>query len=324
MNESALYRLSASDFPLAQRENAIREQVWRGMNSMDYTPLDKAPLEFELALLTLPKLYIQSVQMSSASLWRDSELARNSEDRYALVSWNKGPIRAQCNTHAIECSVSQSMLLYAPEPFQVISPKSQFICLDVSKKALQPLLGQRSLPPLRSIGHNDAYRFLMNYLKLLLQHPELIAEPIMQQMASTHILELLALTIGTQEDIAHEQLSNSMAAARLREAKAYIHRHLSDEHLTIACVAKHLNVSIRSIQKLFEKEETTYAHFVLEQRLARARHYLQSPSWAQHSITHIALEVGFSDISYFCRCFRKRYHQTPTDVRQQTSTAQPG
>jgi AraC-like DNA-binding protein len=38
--------------------------------------------------------------------------------------------------------------------------------------------------------------------------------------------------------------------------------------------------------------------------------------FADLPVSAIAYEVGFSDLSYFNRCFRRRYNATPTDVRE--------
>jgi AraC-like DNA-binding protein len=38
--------------------------------------------------------------------------------------------------------------------------------------------------------------------------------------------------------------------------------------------------------------------------------------FADLPVSAIAYEVGFSDLSYFNRSFRRRYDATPTDVRE--------
>jgi len=51
------------------------------------------------------------------------------------------------------------------------------------------------------------------------------------------------------------------------------------------------------------------------QRLLRAHRMLSDPARAQRPIGAIAFEVGFGDLSYFNRAFRRRYGVTPSDVR---------
>ncbi|MBV9347498.1 MAG: helix-turn-helix domain-containing protein, partial [Pseudolabrys sp.] len=36
---------------------------------------------------------------------------------------------------------------------------------------------------------------------------------------------------------------------------------------------------------------------------------------AQHSVSDIAYQCGFSDLSTFYRAFKRRYGMTPTDLR---------
>jgi AraC-like DNA-binding protein len=58
-----------------------------------------------------------------------------------------------------------------------------------------------------------------------------------------------------------------------------------------------------------------YSEFVLGQRLARAYGLLRNPLYFHCKISVIAFELGFNDLSYFNRTFRRRYGATPSDVR---------
>ncbi|MPZ35826.1 MAG: helix-turn-helix domain-containing protein [Rhodospirillales bacterium] len=93
---------------------------------------------------------------------------------------------------------------------------------------------------------------------------------------------------------------------------------LRQPELTVATVAARHGITPRYVQLLFEGEGTTFSQFVLHQRLARAHRLLSDPRFARHSISTIATEAGFDDISYFNRCFRRRYGATPSDIREQT------
>lgn len=71
----------------------------------------------------------------------------------------------------------------------------------------------------------------------------------------------------------------------------------------------------RYVHKLFESEGVTYSEFVLGQRLKRAHRMLTDPRLAGHTISSVAFDVGFGDLSYFNRTFHRCYHATPSDVR---------
>jgi AraC-like DNA-binding protein len=69
---------------------------------------------------------------------------------------------------------------------------------------------------------------------------------------------------------------------------------------------------------LFEEAGTTFSDFALERRLDAARSMLTSPRYATWSITSIAFEAGFGDLSHFNRRFKRRYFMAPSDMRAQT------
>jgi AraC-like DNA-binding protein len=43
---------------------------------------------------------------------------------------------------------------------------------------------------------------------------------------------------------------------------------------------------------------------------------LYEPQTAESRVSTIAYDVGFGDLSYFNRCFRRAYGATPMDIRE--------
>ena len=66
---------------------------------------------------------------------------------------------------------------------------------------------------------------------------------------------------------------------------------------------------------LFESEGTSFTDFIREERLQRARSKLLSSRFDHLRISEIAYEVGFNDLSYFNRAFRRRFGQSPGQLR---------
>jgi AraC-like DNA-binding protein len=69
------------------------------------------------------------------------------------------------------------------------------------------------------------------------------------------------------------------------------------------------------VQILFESEGKTFSQFLIDQRLARAHRMLSDPRLSERTISAIAYEAGFGDVSNFNRVFRRRYGETPSDMR---------
>ena len=74
-------------------------------------------------------------------------------------------------------------------------------------------------------------------------------------------------------------------------------------------------VSLRYVQMLFEQEGTTFSQYVIGQRLLRAYRMLTNLRFADRSITSVAFDAGFGDLSYFNRAFRRRFGGTPSEIR---------
>jgi len=111
----------------------------------------------------------------------------------------------------------------------------------------------------------------------------------------------------------------SVRAARLRAIKSDIADHLNDGSLTLAAIAQRHRVTSRYIHKLFAAEGTTFAHYILRQRLDYAYRFLRDQRYASRSITSIAYDAGFNDLSYFNRTFRRQYTATPSDIRNEAN-----
>jgi transcriptional regulator GlxA family with amidase domain len=107
----------------------------------------------------------------------------------------------------------------------------------------------------------------------------------------------------------------------LNAIKGAIITGLGSEHLNIAGIARGCGVTPRYVQMLFESERTTFTEYVLEQRLARAHRMLTDPAFSHWTISAIAFEVGFENMSYFNRVFRRNFAGTPSDMRAAAQTA---
>ena len=110
-------------------------------------------------------------------------------------------------------------------------------------------------------------------------------------------------------------------AARLAAIKADIDENLGRPDLCTDAVAARSGVSGRYVRMLFAGEGQRFSEFVLERRLTRAHLMLTDAQLTARTISSIAFEVGFADLSYFNRTFRRRFGTTPTDVREQARRA---
>lgn len=132
------------------------------------------------------------------------------------------------------------------------------------------------------------------------------------RLSATHVYDLIALAIRATEEGRKIANQRGLGAARLQAIKADLVQNVT---LHLDELATRHGISPRYVQMLFEEVGTTYSDFTLERRLDAARRILTSPRYAVWSVTAIAFEVGFGDLSHFNRRFKRRYLMTPSDMR---------
>ncbi len=126
-----------------------------------------------------------------------------------------------------------------------------------------------------------------------------------RERVADNILDLVATALLSA--VEHGALSAGMALVRV---KLWIETHLG-EPLSAERVAAACRLSVRHLNRLFEREETSLMHYVWERRLARSHAELRDPAMRHRHIGEIAFAAGFNDLSHFSRTYRARYGCAP-------------
>ncbi|WP_186453793.1 helix-turn-helix domain-containing protein [Denitratisoma sp. DHT3] len=121
------------------------------------------------------------------------------------------------------------------------------------------------------------------------------------------------------------EAADSGALARNRTRLLdHISAHLPDPQLGVASIAAALGLSTRHVHTLMEATGKTLSRYILEQRLEQCMKALGNPLLAHLTITEIALQWGFNDMSHFSRVFRGRYGESPRTRRQRLAGQEQG
>jgi AraC-like DNA-binding protein len=190
-----------------------------------------------------------------------------------------------------------------------------FLGFRVPRDAIAPLAGNIDDALVRMVpAGSEAIKLLVTYARAVAEEQPLDT-PGLQRLVATHIHDLVALAVGATRDGHAIAKERGIRAARLRAIMSDVTANLRDSDLTVAAVAQRQRVTPRYLHKLFEGEELTFSNFVLGQRLSRAHRMLCDPRFSDRSISSVAFDVGFGDLSYFNRTFRRRYGATRSDIR---------
>jgi len=99
-------------------------------------------------------------------------------------------------------------------------------------------------------------------------------------------------------------------------ARMHVARHLHDPDLSPHDVARATGVSVRHLNRLFAREDSSLAEHIWAQRAAMAYRDLVHPSERRASIGEIALRWGFSSPAHFSRTIAASYGAPPSALRR--------
>jgi AraC-like DNA-binding protein len=210
-----------------------------------------------------------------------------------------------------------TFLCNAEVGFQDFLDPAHWLCIRVPRPSLAALVpSPEDCLTRRMPAQTEALRWLTDYALMVAGTHE-FATPRLRGLVATHVQDLLAVVVGGTREAVEIAKGRGMRAARLNAIKASIAENLGRAGLSLEAVAARQGISPRYVRKLLEGEGTSFSEFVLAQRLLRARRILTDPRMADRTIASIAYEVGFGDLSYFNRTFRRHYGASPSEVREE-------
>ena len=330
----ATLRFSTADVPEPARAQAVRDLHLRERAFLSdklepiepLEPLPDYPLDVDLTKRTLPGLAIVSGTLSGLRhTIRPVGAIPNGGDDLLLAVNVRGCVVARQRDRDLTLSDGDAVFATRDAAgFTVTRPRrGRFVGIRVPREAVALLLGRLDEAPLSLVPHDtEALNLLVTYARAVADTLPL-ATPELQRLAVGHMHDLVAATIGATRDARAIAEGRGIAAARLHAIMTDIRAHFGEGDLSVAEIARRHRITPRYIHKLFENEGLTFSSFVLGQRLSRAHRLLTDPHLADRSISAMAFDVGFNDLSYFNRAFRRRYAATPTEIRQSATKADP-
>lgn len=141
-------------------------------------------------------------------------------------------------------------------------------------------------------------------------------------LLASQLSQLLAAAVG-----ANVRVSDRSADAVRRGAHAaivqFIEDNLADHELCVASVAARFRISPRYLHKLFEGTGRSFAQTVQERRLVRCAETLRRMD-TNKTVSELAYQGGFGDLSNFCRAFHRRFGMTASVYRHAPLADMPG
>ena len=231
-------------------------------------------------------------------------LARNAGDRESLVI-HRG--------REFTLRPGAMVLLKLDEPFFCADGAShkRFTNVHLPMATLKAMVAGVDDLVGRELAPGGALSLAMDYSDLLLRHPGAVDEAGMAIAA--HLTDLVALGLGARGDLALAAQRGGLRAIRLKAVLMILEKRFAEPEFSAQKLAAAAGLSERYVNELLYEAGASFTMRLNELRLRKAAALLTRG--AEGRISDIAFDCGFNDLSYFNRCFRRRFGLTPSAAR---------
>jgi AraC-like DNA-binding protein len=253
---------------------------------------------------------------SSARFARTRDLLDDGCDDIVLISATRGNVHVTQGSKTIDLTAGQMCMAEMNVVGAVdLNKTGGFTTTRFPRRLLLQVAPSAETQLARPLGHDRALSTMIERYTALCKELGGELDPLGQKTTMQHLTDLVGHFVETTDGQRKLVGQSGISVARLNLVKADILRNLERTDLTIEAVAKANGLTKRQAQRMFASTGTTFTDFVLEQRLLLSRRLLLQESARHRKISDIAFTVGFNDLSYFHRSFKKRFGFTPSDIQ---------
>lgn len=313
---SVRLRLSTADVPEANRLAIWRDVISKHLFNADVKPYDDMPLKGEANILPLGDCAVSTIVSSRAQYYVASNYLRNARDLINIIIAKRGRLHGRQRSNGVTIGPGEAFAILATETcFVDILEDSEAFNISLPASALEPLVPDLGHVIARPLNSNPSALTLLDAYATVLQSVEAPINTATAATTSLHLIELASnVLVSTAESLPVND-RRGIRETRRQSIKKEIVANLTRHDLSPDLIAERLGITARYLRKLLHEEGTSFSDFLRQTRLERAFLLLNDRQQDHRSISEIAYQVGFNDLSYFNRCFRRQYGITPSDLR---------
>lgn len=129
----------------------------------------------------------------------------------------------------------------------------------------------------------------------------------------------LACLLDVWQHNQHLPTARQLTPHSIKKAQDYIHQHLA-QPLSVGRISQHVGISTRSLYAGFKEFlGISPMQYVKQERLSTVHKLLQEADPQQHTVTELALLVGFSHLGQFAVDYQSVYGVRPSRTLQKNS-----
>jgi len=284
-------------------------------------PRNPADFQGRIRRLGLGDVRIAEIVSDPVTVFHSrAHIARSPEPVYLLRMQLAGESWTRQAGRDVHLRPGDFTLCDAARPFQIaVHERASMLTLRIPREALRLRIASPERAALLPMSGNQGLAAFASRCLLQLWDTACAASsPVPPPRLAGVAIELIACAYATLPAAAADR--SALTAALRARILAHIEAHLSDPELTPTSIARTFRITPRYLHMLFSERDQTLCRHILALRLDRARRMLTDPLARHRSVGCIAYEHGFKTSAHFCRAFRDRFGQTPTELRNATLT----
>jgi AraC-like DNA-binding protein len=296
-----------------------REEFALKIARIDAAVPDRTRFNADIAVQLLPRLFLSRYRTGPLDLIRTRQLLKDGDNGCSVVICVEGTVVARFGEQELVINPGEAVLV-PHHRMGTLSTRvnATTIALRFDRETaltLAPSLDELTLR--KAVAGHQAVQLMKAYGEQILSSPDGLASPF-ASLASAQLRELAAHVLNPNSDIARGAQYGGVKAARLSAVLNAMSANFREPGLSAAMVGASLGLTERYVHQLMEGVGMSFSQHVRRLRLDEARRLLRERDTRHLRITDIALAVGFQDISYFNREFRRAYAEKPSDARKST------
>lgn len=317
------FTLASDDLP-AHLDDRARLVVWQDRFAeyscrLDISPATDRPFSIRCELARFQEIGAIRLKGTVDRFERPSHYAAIDGSDDLILFLNQGGSATSFTQSGRDAAIRPGSMLLATNTVggRLRSPANNLLSsLFIPRQRLGALIANVDDLLIKPVDAESApVRFLGRYLELLLAPDDLGREPALLAHIGITITDLVALAFGAGRDARELARMRGLRAARAHEILSRIAAGFSRTSFGPADVARAMGLSSRYVNELMQESGVSFAERVMELRLQKARALLTGPPQAAVRVGDVAYACGFNEVSYFNRCFRRRFGVSPTQMR---------
>ncbi len=298
--------------------------VSKSYYQVDIKNLDASSFQGKIRRAVVGNMDVTAYQSSRHGLSRTSRhIAADCDDHIVFVLQTRGAFEFCQRDRRGTVAAGSSVLLTSIEPYETMCTDGyENVSFQVPREMLASRVSNIEDLCARTLDlDSTTYWFLHDALHSLLDRQP-SAEPcgIMEHKIAASLVDVCATAIQSNfgASAVHEGSEHSQNVRR--RILTYILDRISDPALNLEVIASENGISVSYLHKLFKSSGCSVNRWIVLKRLEQCYEKLSNPLYDHQSISQIAFDSGFVNMSHFSTRFRDHFAVSPRELRSNANS----